>query len=167
MSDARTWFDSEVVFLFLVAAFAIWIFVESDNYSSAGSMYPRLSAATVIGLLAVLLVVRILPSNIQERISSSTEAIDYGSTDEDRSFSTRNVITVTGLFALYIGGVYLLGFLLATVPYVYGSLVALGYSTRWRRLALTVLISLIVVAGYVLLGIPWTFGRLFELIPVM
>ncbi|MFP8958353.1 tripartite tricarboxylate transporter TctB family protein [Natrialbaceae archaeon A-CW3] len=167
MSDARTWFDSEVVFLFLVAAFAIWIYVESDNYSSAGSMYPQLSAATVLGLLAVLVVVRILPTNIQERITSSSEAIEYGSTGEDRAFSTRNVVIVTVLFALYIGGVYLLGFLLATVPYVYGSLVALGYSSRWRRLALTVFISLIVVLGYVLLGIPWTFGRLFELIPVI
>lgn len=167
MSDARTWFDSELVLLVFVAAFAIWIYIESDNYSSAGAMYPRLSAATVLGLLAVLVVVRILPSNIQERITSSTEAIDYGSTGEERSFSTRNVVIVTVLFGLYIVGVYLLGFLLATVPYVYGSLVALGYSTRLRRLALTVFISLIVVLGYSLLGIPWTFGRLFELIPVM
>ncbi|UTF54810.1 tripartite tricarboxylate transporter TctB family protein [Natronosalvus rutilus] len=162
MTDIRTWFDSETIFLILVAAFAIWIYLGGDDYSSAGAMYPQLTAGIVLGLLALLVVLRLLPADIQDSVTSSTEAIDYGEISETQSFSTRNVGIVALLFAVYVIGVYAIGFLLATVPYVYGSLVAFGYGTQKRRVAITALITLMVVAGYILLGIPWTFGEVFE-----
>lgn len=161
----------EGLFLLGVLATAGWMVVEATGFQRTGTrLYPLLTGGIVVALVGVLLAWQLLlPERLQRRLASDTEAISYGSVDEDGDAETgaeaideRQVGAMLLGFLGFVVLAYAVGFLLASLVYVYATQLQFGYGTRRRRLTVTVLVGGLVYLGYLVLGIDLLYGAVFE-----
>lgn len=129
-----------------------------EYYSDLGATFPRLSAGITQLLVGGLLLLRVLLEGLQAKLTSTKSSLKYGGDQSEGYYLNWQVVIVLALFVLYLIGVYVLELLIATPIYVYGTLVAFEYAGQLKCLAITVLAPVLAVAGYLVLGVSFTFG---------
>jgi len=150
----------EHIFLSSVVLITVWMLITTFDFSWETAFYPRWMAILLLFCIAVLLVKRRLPENIQKRFedeSSSTYGeIDTSSSDERES----SIIAVQ--FGVFIISSYIFGFLFSSLWYTYAVQHYFGFRNIRMRLFSTGLIGAFVYLGYLVLGVDLSFGVFFN-----
>jgi hypothetical protein len=156
----------ETLFLLFMILVSLWMFVLALDFSWETSFYPLSTTGMLLLLISLLLVKRLMPNSLIEKLSSDQEDISYGNVDTDgeNSMNEKEVSVVALQFGIFVIAGYILGFLLATIIYIYGVLYYYGYGSTIMKLVVTAVVSAITYIGYLVLRIPLTFGQLWEIV---
>ena len=136
--------------------FSIWVFWYADRYSGRGinsygpNFFPQALSFTLF-LCSCLLIVRALTGFA----TSAFETTD-----------TKGIMRAAGslfLAFLYIIGMQLVGFFIATAAFLYGLMILLGQKGRLTRLMVSLIVSGLIFAAFIFfLKIPLPDGVLFD-----
>ncbi len=126
-------FRKELGFAVGVTALSAWFAVQSFSYPESSSQFPRSISAAML-VLSVVLLLRILAKR-----PASTKKADV---DSAASRPSMTPLAVFVSIALYIVALQYLGYIVATVLYMLGSMAYFGQ----KRFAVSLLVTVLFVA---------------------
>lgn len=136
--------------------FSIWVFWYADQYAGRGinsygpDFFPKALSFTLF-LCSLLLILRALAG-------FATSALET----TDRNGIIRAAASLALAF-LYLIGMQIVGFFLATAAFLYGLMILLGQTGRLTRLLVSLIVSGLIFAAFIFfLKIPLPEGMIFD-----
>ena len=139
--EKATWtFKKETIFTVLMLAISLIAFIDALTFPFGSGLYPMVIAIICIGLAAGQVILELRQKVlIKEAMDVKVEESQKGKAAMNRA------LKFLGWFGGLYLGIYLLGFQIIVLPWIFALMVIQGHIRWWRSLIIVALLSILIL----------------------
>ncbi len=137
---AKWTFKKETIFTLLMVAVSLYAFIDATTFPFGSGLYPMVIAIICLGLAAGQVVLELHQKVlIKEALDVKVEESQKG-----KAAMKRALKFVAWLFGLFVG-MYLIGFQIVVLPWVFAFMVFQGHIRWWRSLIIVAIAAVLIL----------------------